>query len=329
VVFLRRLADLGFRGQVALISGEDERLLSSATDLARLHGLNALASLPKPVTREALETLLAAAGGQTVTAARPHSPVVMAEDIQRGLVESAFEVWYQPKLDLTSLRPVGLEALARWRRPEGLCSPESFIAAAERHGLIAPLSETLLRLAFQGAARLRQAGHRLHLAVNLSAHMLDQVGLPDTLLAAVREAGLIPAEVVLEVTETGLMQDMARALDVLTRLRLMGFMLSIDDFGTGYSSMEQLRRIPFTELKLDRAFVAGAAGNDQSRAILASSVEMARKLGLSTVAEGVETQADLDLVRGLGCGQAQGWLFARPMPLEDLMPWLATRGDAA
>ena len=118
------------------------------------------------------------------------------------------------------------------------------------------------------------------------------------------------------------MSDLSTSLDVLTRLRLKGFKLSIDDFGTGYSSMDQLQRIPFSELKIDRSFVQGAAEQSKSRAILSSSLDMARKLGLTSVAEGVETQADLDLVRGLGCDLVQGWLIAKAMPIADLIDWL-------
>lgn len=123
------------------------------------------------------------------------------------------------------------------------------------------------------------------------------------------------------------MADITTALDVLTRLRLKGFKLSIDDFGVGYSSMEQLQRLPFNELKLDRSFMHGVSEKPVSRAILASSIEMARKLNLSTVAEGVEKQADLDLLRGLGCDLVQGWLVAKAMPLEELLEWLQTRGS--
>jgi EAL domain-containing protein (putative c-di-GMP-specific phosphodiesterase class I) len=138
-----------------------------------------------------------------------------------------------------------------------------------------------------------------------------------------REAGIQPRDLVLEVTETGVMEDLTTALDVLTRLRLKGFGLSIDDFGIGYSSFEQLGRIPFTEMKLDRSFVNKGQQDPAARAILESSMGMAQKLGLVTVAEGVETVGELALVRELGCDNVQGYLVAKPMPLDALLTWLA------
>jgi EAL domain-containing protein (putative c-di-GMP-specific phosphodiesterase class I) len=135
----------------------------------------------------------------------------------------------------------------------------------------------------------------------------------------------MPENLILEITETTLLSDLDVSMDVLTRLRIKGFKLSIDDFGTGYSSMEQLQRIPFGELKIDRSFVQGAGERPAVRAILAASINMARKLNLSTVAEGVETQTDLDLVRGLGCDLVQGWLIAKAMPAAELIDWLKRR----
>jgi len=151
------------------------------------------------------------------------------------------------------------------------------------------------------------------------------VSLPDLLLRAAQSEGLTPADIMLEVTETGVTKDIAVALDVLTRLRLKGFGLSIDDFGIGYSSFEQLGRIPFTEMKLDRSFVQRGGRDAAARAILESSLAMARKLELTTVAEGVETEAELALMRELGCDDVQGHLIARPMPCGDLIQWLRQR----
>ncbi|MDO9140404.1 MAG: EAL domain-containing protein, partial [Methylobacter sp.] len=200
------------------------------------------------------------------------------------------------------------------------------ITIAEQHNLIALLSEVLITKALVGGARLAAAGYPLSIAVNLSAIWLSDLRLPEFILASVNATGFSAEKLILEITETGVMADMATALDVMTRLRLKGFKLSIDDFGTGYSSMEQLQRIPFSELKLDRSFVQGAIEKSAARSILASTVDMAKKMGLSTVAEGVEIEAELDLVRGLGCDLVQGWFIAKAMPLEQLLVWLQGRG---
>jgi EAL domain-containing protein (putative c-di-GMP-specific phosphodiesterase class I) len=183
----------------------------------------------------------------------------------------------------------------------------------------------LLRAALQEGARIHAAGFPLLISINLSALWLDDLDLPDLLLRAVREVGMQPADIMLEVTETGLTKDLATTLDVLSRLRLKGFGLSIDDFGIGYSSFEQLGRIPFTEMKLDRSFVNRAVRDAASLAILESSMAMAHRLDLSTVAEGVETERELQLMRTLGCDSIQGYLVARPMPTDKLLRWLRER----
>jgi PAS domain S-box-containing protein len=331
IEFLRRLAELKYRGSLALISGMDDRLLQTAAEFGKLQGLNLCGNLSKPVTAENLAALLAAerpgsaapSGGTAVVA-------IVPESILEGIENDEFEIHFQPKVDAATLSPVGVEALARWRRADGsMVPPSDFIAVAERHNLIGPLSELILAKACADGARLAAAGYPLTVAVNLSARWLNDLRLPELIFSNIEKTALRTENLILEITETGVMADMATALDVLTRLRLRGLKLSIDDFGTGYSSMEQLRRIPFGELKLDRGFVQGAANDPTARAILASSLDMARKLDLTTVAEGVETQEDLALVRGLGCDLVQGFFVAKPMPLEQLIDWLnARRGES-
>ncbi|MGZ5007370.1 MAG: EAL domain-containing protein [Methylobacter sp.] len=326
VEFLRHLAENNYRGRLIISSGVDERLLQTAADIVRAKGMNLRGILKKPVTRDALLSLLSAPCELSSASAITHEQVVITpDDIQEGILRDEFEVHFQPKVDAITLRVVGMEALARWQHNGKTIAPDVFIGVAERHGLIAALSEVLITKALAGGARLAKAGHSLTLAVNLSANWLSDIQLPEFILATVKATGFKAEYLILEITETGVMEDMATAMDVMTRLRLKGFKLSIDDFGTGYSSMEQLQRIPFGELKLDRSFVQGAAEKAAARAILASTLSMAMKLNLSTVAEGVETQQDLDLVRGLGCNLIQGWFIAKAMPAEQLLIWLQER----
>ena len=249
--------------------------------------------------------------------------------IRAGMAAQEFSVWLQPKFNADTLEPVGVEALARWRQADGsYVPPDLFIVAAERAGIIDELSGVLLATALHEGARLHAAGYPLKVSVNLSALWLDDLHLPDLMLKSALAVGLTPASIMLEVTETGVTQDVATALDVLTRLRLKGFGLSIDDFGIGYSSFEQLGRIPFTETKLDRSFVNRGTQDSAARAILESSMAMAQKLGLKTVAEGVESEGELELMRDIGCDNVQGYLIARPMPTDDLIRWLAQRVNA-
>lgn len=324
VELIRQFGRTGYRGGLVLMSGADEKVLSTVGKLADLQGLRVLGQVQKPVTPEQITGLLsrrAAPRARKQAAAAPREAT--PQSIRDGIARDEFTVWLQPKVDATSLKPVGVEALARWQHPlHGLLAPDAFIGVAEREGLVGELSQILASKALMEGAQLHDAGFKLSVAVNLSGLWLDDLRLPDFLSATARAAGLRPADVILEVTETGVMKELATALDVLTRLRLKGFGLSIDDFGIGYSSFEQLDRIPFTELKLDRSFVNKGATDATARAILQGSMDMARRMALATVAEGVETVADLELVREMGCDRVQGYLIAPPMPTAELIAWL-------
>ncbi|MBI3222537.1 MAG: EAL domain-containing protein [Nitrosomonadales bacterium] len=324
VELIREFGRRGFDGGVILISGEDEKVLSTVGRLAELQGLRVLGQLCKPLTPAQIVPILNhPATRRRVQRPALVLPAVSPDAIRAGMAGNEFAIWFQPKVDSSGLRALGVEALARWRQRDGrFISPEIFITVAEQEGVIGELSQHLLALALTEGARLFEAGFPLEIAVNLSGRWLSDLNLPDFILKQTLAAHLKVDHVMLEVTETGVMEDLTTALDVLTRLRLKGFGLSIDDFGIGYSSFEQLSRIPFTEMKLDRSFVSMANHDRAARAILEGSMDMARKLGLSTVAEGVETEQDLELVRTLGCERVQGYLIARPMPVEELIDWL-------
>ncbi|MEO6625173.1 MAG: EAL domain-containing protein [Burkholderiaceae bacterium] len=324
VEMIRRFGQSNFGGALILMSGADEQILSTVGKLAILQGLTVLGQIHKPVTPQAMAELLSQSTDAPVLrpATRPGS-VLTPEAIRDGIALGEFLVWLQPKVDAVTLLPIGVEALARWRQPDGsYVPPDVFIVMAERSGLIAELSGVLVAHALTDGARLHAAGFPLKIAINLSAVWLDDLSLPDLMLQSVDAVGLTPGDIILEVTETGVTKDVATALDVLSRLRLKGFGLSIDDFGIGYSSFEQVGRIPFTEMKLDRSFVNRGARDAAARAILESSMAMAQKLNLRTVAEGVETQVELDLMHDLGCDGIQGYLIAHPMPVDELVVWL-------
>ena len=327
VEMIRRFGQTGFRGGLILMSGADQQLMTTVGKLAELQGLTVLGQIHKPATPEAMRDLLRLTSSVPIGRQPVRSGSVLTPDaIRAGIALSEFSVWLQPKVNAETLEPVGAEALARWRQKDGsYVPPDLFIVVAERAGIIDELSAVLLAQALQQGARLHDAGFALKISVNLSALWLDDLNLPDLMLRSVLAVNLKPADIILEVTETGVTKDLAIALDVLTRLRLKGFGLSIDDFGIGYSSFEQLGRIPFTEMKLDRSFVNRGIHDSAARAILESSMAMAQKLELVTVAEGVETEAELELMRDLGCDNVQGYLIARPMPVDELIRWLKAR----
>ncbi len=199
--------------------------------------------------------------------------------------------------------------------------PDVFIALAESSGHIAPLTEWVVREAIRQAALWRRNGLDVGVSVNLSAQTLRELDLPDRIAATTAAAGLHPSRITLEVTESGMTDDIDSLLDIPTRLRLKGFLLAIDDFGTGFSSLTQLKRLPFTELKLDRTFVSGAATDGDSRSLLESSVNLAKRLQLKTVAEGIETEEEWNLLVWMGVDLGQGYYMARPMPAEKVLPW--------
>jgi len=326
IEFLRHLAGLDYGGAVVLISGEDERVLHTATTLAHAHDLRVLGAVAKPVTPAALGALLQEAAQPQTRRAGPRAPIdpVAVEELREAIATDQLTVFFQPKVRVGDRVVSGVESLVRWRHPErGLVPPVAFVGVAEDADLIDAMTDVVFRKAMEQGGRWRARGLDLKVAVNISVDSLGRYDLPETLVGIAAEAGLPPSHVMLEITESRLMADIKSPLEVLTRLRMKGVGLSIDDFGTGHSSLEQLRRIPFTELKIDRAFVHGAARDPAARAILESSASLAHSLGMTTVAEGAEDQTDVSLVAALGIDLIQGFVFAKPMPAEAFDDWLA------
>ncbi|NOT26773.1 MAG: EAL domain-containing response regulator [Acidobacteria bacterium] len=327
VVLLRRLAALDVPPRVILASGEDPLVLEAARRLGFSHRLTVLGVISKPHTIGDLAAVLA---GLTAPATRSHehrpsAPLLDRGEIQRALKENRVETWFQPQIDLVTGRVVGAEALVRLRHPlHGLLLPGSFLAAAEEHDLLAALTEFVLREAVAWCHVWQDRGRTLSVSVNVSAATMHDLSYPDCAAALCVKYGVNPTNVVFELTESSVARNASALLDILTRLRLKGFRVSIDDFGTGHSSLEQVRILPFNELKLDHTLVRDATCNPRSRLILKNSVTMASQLGMSTVAEGVESTAALDLVSDLGCDLAQGFLISKPMPADAVMGWLAT-----
>jgi diguanylate cyclase (GGDEF)-like protein len=232
-------------------------------------------------------------------------------DLRAAHAENQFELWYQPQVAVATGRVGGFEALLRWRHPErGLVSPADFIPLAEEIGLIVPLGEWVIRTACLEAAHWPAD---IGVAVNVSAAQFGSRSLEKVVLAALAAAGLNPRRLELEITESVLLTDTEATLATLHRLRGMGVRIAMDDFGTGYSSLSYLRRFPFDKIKIDRSFVRDLERADCS-AIVEAVAELAAKLGMATTAEGVETQAQLDMVRAKGCTEVQGYLFSPPRP---------------
>jgi len=324
IEFLRHLAEAGFKGGVVLVSGEDRRILDTAESLAGAHNLNVLGAVEKPIKAATLADILGRRTAADGARGRKLAERVSESELKSAIESDELIVFYQPKVDVATGSIFGAESLVRWQRPDGsMIPPDAFIPVAEEHGLIDELTRVVFTKAVRQVGVWFRTGLELKIAVNVSMKNLEQIDFPEFISAEADEAGLGVKNVILEITETQLMQDTITPLEILTRLRLKGIALSIDDFGTGYSSMEQLKSIPFTEMKIDRAFVNGAAEIPATRAILESTVDLAKRLDMSIVAEGVENQDDWDLITELGIDLVQGYFVAKPMPAEAFGDWAA------
>ncbi|KQV47368.1 two-component response regulator [Pelomonas sp. Root1217] len=321
IELIGRLAEGPLVDNLIVTSARDPRLLETVESMGAGDArLKLLGTLPKPVTAAALARMLDHARPRTAGAgSRPQFEPGL-DEISRGLDAGEFVPFFQPKVSISTGLIKGVEALARWQHPQhGLLSPATFIARIEGTPLMARFTLSMVEQALRHLQAWTRSLPALTLSLNLSADDLADQAFIERLTDLVARHGAAPASVIWEVTETMIMNSQSMAN--LARLGLKGFGLSMDDYGIGYSSMQTLSRSPFTELKIDRIFVNGASERSNRRAILNSSLDMGRRLGVCTVAEGVETVEDWRLLAELGCDVAQGYLIARPMPAAELIGW--------
>ena len=266
---------------------------------------------------------LSATAGSVIARPDPASDargaLVTEESLRAALTGGQLEVHYQPIINLERLKVHGVEALVRWRHPDaGLLPPNLFIPFAERTGLIIDLGAWVLETACRQAALWRRQGLRLEMAVNVSVRQVTHAGFADQVRRTLAATGLEPRQLLLEVTESAVVEDGEAAARALNEVAATGATVAIDDFGTGYSSLLYLKRYPVGALKVDRSFVAGLGMNLDDDAIVASVVSLARAVGAICIAEGVETREQLASLLALGCGRAQGFLFSPPVPACDV-----------
>ncbi|CAN7722157.1 putative bifunctional diguanylate cyclase/phosphodiesterase [Variovorax paradoxus] len=258
--------------------------------------------------------------------------LALREGLRHALARSEFHLAYQPQLDMESGRVTGVEALIRWQHPErGLVSPAQFIPLAEESGLIVPIGEWVLRTAcFQNKAWQDAGLPPFIVSVNVSARQFRERTLIAQVALALRDSGLEPRLLELELTESLVMEDLDKALQSMKALRAMGVQLSIDDFGTGYSSLSALKRFPIARLKIDQSFVRDIPGDEEDKAIAKTIIALGHELNLKVIAEGVETEQQLEFLRAHGCDEMQGYLFSRPVPPAELAALVRMRaGEAA
>lgn len=323
VEFVRHLVKTGFEGSLVFVSGEDPRILNTAHQVARAHGLHVLGAVAKPVPTPRLRELLDSARSTRGPSPKVELHSYSVEELSIAIREGQLLNYYQPKVDLRNGSVVGVEALVRWRHPrDGIVAPDRFVGLAEDSGLIDELAATVLAQALADTRGWHDRGFRLDVAVNMSMANLMALEFPDRVATQASDAGVSLKHVIIEITEGRLMDNPRSQLDILARLRLKHVRLSIDDFGTGYSGLAQLKDLPFAELKIDRGFVHRAGRDPALQAILDASLRMARELGMTSVAEGVEDEEDWVFLRSTDCLLAQGWFIARPMPADQVLPWI-------
>lgn len=322
MALLRRLSLGGFSGGIILSSALEDDVVEAVLRMSTAYGLQVLGRIEKPSTKQQLKVLIESWSPRQELAQKEDGHRLGLDELRRALDDDQIVPWYQPKVSFATGEWVGMEALARWQHPEyGLISPGRFIPLAENNGLIDQLTEIIINKSLRDGHLWEETGLSLNLSMNLSTTSLIEGDLCNSLIAQCQRWSINPELITLEVTESSFVQDVGKSLEVLTRLRMHGFGLSIDDFGTGYSSMQQLALLPFTELKLDRSFVDRCYADPSHLAIIESSIELARKLGLKSVAEGVEDELTWQQLAKLGCDVCQGFFSARPMPRSELQKW--------
>ncbi len=322
IQLLRLISVRQTEAAVVLISASGRRLLASAEDLARTRGLRVLGALEKPIRADDLQRMLSTFEEAARPSAKPAGPLPSAAELRTAIEGDEIQVYVQPQLEAHNGALHGVEALARWYSPSrGVVPPANFVPLAEETGLIDELTELMLRRSVAVCGNWNRAGLKTNISVNVPITSMCRLNLPDTILMLAERHGLEARQITLEITEGGFMQDPVRSLDVLTRLRLRGIGLAIDDFGCGYSSLQQLKRMPFNELKIDCSFVMAMFKDRESYSIVKSNLDLGHELGLRTVAEGVETREHWDALRELGCDLVQGYHIARPFPAAQLTLW--------
>lgn len=325
IELIQQLQQKGIDIPLIVASSRETSLLLSVETMIQALGMNLIGVLQKPLNqgqlRAALQSFRPRGGG--AHADDDPQPSMCESDLGTAIGGGQVLPYFQPKVDVQTGILKGVEALARWIHPErGMIPPDRFIPLAEQCGLIHDLTISMMDQSMAQAAVWHSRGLAIKVAVNLSPLSLEQPDFLHRILELVDKHALPAENVVLEITESSVVAHKGNSLGMLARLRLKGFGLSIDDYGTGFSSMQQLARIPFTELKIDRSFVHGAHDRKNLRVILQSALDMAQRLELVTVAEGVETMEDWRLLQDFGCSLGQGYLIGKPMPANELPLWL-------
>ncbi|SMQ24702.1 EAL domain, c-di-GMP-specific phosphodiesterase class I (or its enzymatically inactive variant) [Pseudomonas helmanticensis] len=329
VQFIQGLAAQRSRPALAIMSAASRRMLMGASLVASNLQVKVIGLISKPVNAAALRCLIDQLQALRQSAPAANHPGIDRQSISNALDNGELQAWFQPKKALSNGRIVAAEALVRWNHPEhGTLLPGVFLPALIAFGLEEPLLWCVLKQAITAQATWREQGYDIPVSVNLPTHLLNSHDLPDRILAFVLAHQGLPARICFELMECSVPDDISNFYAGACRLRIKGFGLSQDDFGKGYSSYMNLVSAPFTELKIDRALVQGCNANAELAQALTSIVSLGRQLGLTVVAEGVETAQELALLRKIDCTQVQGFLISHAVSAEQFQHLLTHDGPA-
>ncbi|MBC06857.1 EAL domain-containing response regulator [Thalassospira sp.] len=317
IEIIRFLHENRSSASLILMSGKDKSILHSASELASARNIEVLGVLEKPFTIDQLEAVLRKFVPHKYRPQDTPSALPTEKGLRRGIEQREFFLAYQPQFDFKTGKIAGVEALLRWQHPtRGLIHPGLFIPLAEQSGLINQLTEYVLEEAMSQMAKWRD--HDITMSINVSPTTVVDLDMPEKLDDMIKARDIAPEKIIIELTETAIMENVSSYMDILTRLRMKNFNLSIDDFGTGYSSMQQLVRVPFNELKIDQSFIRQALTDRECQAVAQMSLSLAHGLNMRVVAEGIEDQETYDWLKELGCEIGQGFLMSRPISPEEI-----------
>ena len=320
---LRAIAAAGSAARLIVVGDQPPDVLFSIESLGQAYGVALLGAIARPVTAARLQDLLAHDRPARRPGPPPAGPRFSLAEVGAGLQKRQFEPFFQPKIELATGAVKSLETFARWRHPDhGLLGPAAFMGALQTHGRIDFLDWAMLEMSVERCRGYHDGGIPISISLNLAPATLAHPQFIRQVTATMARYGLLPGYLTFEMTESSILDFDAAFIERLVRLRMLGFGLAVDDYGTARSNLQPLARLPFSELKIDRAFVDGASKSRPLGTVLKSFLGLAHSLDRMSVAVGVETRQDWDFLQGLGCTYAQGYHIANPMPAEAFPRWL-------
>ncbi|MDJ0612364.1 MAG: EAL domain-containing response regulator [Rhizobiaceae bacterium] len=321
--FMRNIKDTEFAGKFAIVSGVKADLIGHAARLAKMHSLDFIGQIKKPITKDSLDAVFLKEHGDKDKPTSERGSVITQDAFSLAMRTGEIIAHYQPKVSVKTGKIEGAEALARWIRSDGtMVPPEDFVRFASNAGRMNELTFHLFDTVLKDLPRFVDHCPELKVAINLDAENIRNRALPDQFFDRMNMRGIKPKNLSFEVTESNILDLDVTTLEVLSRLRVFDFDVAVDDFGTGSSNIQTLRDFPYSELKIDKTFISDAITNAFSKETVKAAVGLARQLDMNIVAEGVEDIATWEMIQELGVDQAQGFLVSKAMPRDDFLRFI-------